>query len=338
VKTCTVLLALLGTFAMLSPAPADDAKPLIKIGIIGCDTSHVIAFTKIFHDPKKAQGDLAGIRVVAAYPGGSPDIAASRDRVEKYTNQLRDEFGVEICKSIEEMLKKVDVVLLESVDGRPHLKQAIPVIKAGKILFIDKPVAGSLADAIRIFEMARMHKVPVFSSSSLRFYPGVRSMRDNDKVGKIVGCDAHGPCSLEPTHPDLFWYGIHGVEMLYTIMGPGCEKVTRAQTKGTELVTGTWKDGRVGTFRGIREGKSGYGATVFGAKAIAQAGGSGGYEPLLVEIAKFFRTGQPPVSAEETIELFAFMEAADESKRQGGAPVSIASVMEKARKQIAEAK
>src|SRR5207249_2806380 len=111
----------------------------------------------------------------------------------------------------------------------------------------------------------------------------------------------------------------------------------RAQTKDYELVTGTWKDGRIGTFRGIRRGKAGYGATVFGAKGIGQAGGSGGYEPLVVEICKFFRTGKAPVSAEETIELFAFMEAADESKRNGGAPVTLASVMERARAEIARA-
>src|SRR5438445_12065642 len=117
-------------------------------------------------------------------------------------------------------------------------------------------------------------------------------------------------------------------------MGTGCEKVSRVQTKDYELVTGTWKDGRVGTFRGIRRGASGYGATVFGSKGIAPSGGYGGYEPLVVEICKFFRTGEPPVSAEETLELFAFMEAADESKRQGGIPVTLESVMKKAREEI----
>jgi hypothetical protein len=319
----------------LSGAEQDQIKTarsneVLRVGIIGCDTSHVIAFTKLLNNPQ-AKGDLAGVRVVAAFPGGSPDIPASRDRVADFTKKLKEDFGVEIFNSIEEMLKKVDVVLLESVDGRPHLKQAELAIKAGKALFIDKPVAGSLADAIRIYALAKMHKVPVFSSSSLRFYPGILGMRNNDKIGKVIGCDAYGPCALEEHHPDLFWYGIHGVEILFTIMGPGCEKVTRVQTKGTELVTGTWKGGRVGTFRGLREGKSGYGATVFGSKAIAPCETKGGgYEPLVVEICKFFRTGQPPVSAEETLEMFAFMEAADESKRLGGVPVSIASVMTKA--------
>jgi hypothetical protein len=204
------------------------------------------------------------------------------------------------------------------------------VFAAKKPVFIDKPLAGSLADAVRIVRLAREHEVPFFSASSLRFSPGVAGMRTLPQLGAILGCDTHGPSPLEAHHPDLFWYGIHGVEMLYTILGPGCETVTRAHTPGTDLVTGVWKDGRVGTFRGIREGKADYGGTVFGAKSIAPVGGYAGYEPLVAEICKFFRTGQPPVSAAETLEMFAFMEAADESKRRGGAPVKVAEVLAKA--------
>jgi predicted dehydrogenase len=314
-------------------ADQDAVKPL-RAGIIGLDTSHVVAFTRLLNNPNKPDGPLAGVRVVAAYPGGSPDLPASRDRVAGYTKELHDKFGVEIVDSIEALLPKVDVVLLESVDGRPHLEQVKPVFKARKPVFIDKPVAGSLADAIQIFRLAKETNVPCFSSSSLRFSPGIQAMRNNPKVGDVLGCDAYGPCSLEPHHPDLFWYGIHGVEALFTIMGTGCETVARVQTPDAELVTGVWKGGRVGTFRGIRKGKTDYGAMVFGSKGIAPSGGYGGYEPLVVEICKFFRTGRPPVSAEETIEIFAFMAAADESKARDGAPVKLEEVMARARQQI----
>jgi predicted dehydrogenase len=311
---------------------ADEPKPL-KAGIIGLDTSHVVAFTQLLNDAK-AEGDLAGVRIVAAFPAGSPDVEASRTRVEGFTKTLREKHQVEIVDSIDDLLKKVDVVFLESVDGRPHLEQVRPVLKAKKPVFIDKPVAGSLADAVEIYELAKEYNVPCFSSSSLRFSPGILGMRTNEKLGNVLGCDAYGPCSLEPHHPDLYWYGIHGVEALYTIMGPGCDTVARSHTKGTDLVTGTWKDGRIGTFRGIRAGKADYGATVFGSKAVLPAGGYGGYKPLVVEICKFFRSGKPPVSAEETVEIMAFMEAADESKRKGGAPVKIEDVLARARSQV----
>ena len=129
--------------------------------------------------------------------------------------------GVEIVPSIEALLEKVDVVLLETNDGRPHLEQAAPVLKAGKPVFIDKPVAGTLADVVAIYELSKRYGTPVFSSSALRYAAGVQEVVKG-KVGKILACDAYSPAVMEPNHPDLFWYGIHGVEFLYTVMGPGC--------------------------------------------------------------------------------------------------------------------
>jgi predicted dehydrogenase len=276
------------------------------------------------------------VRVVAAYPGGSRDIPSSRDRVEGYTKQLRDDFKVEIVDSIPALLEKVDVVLLESVDGRPHLEQARPVFLARKPVFIDKPAAGSLADAIKIFELARETGTPCFSSSSLRYAPGVVAVKKDPKVGEVKGCDAFGPCALEEHHPDLFWYGIHGVETLFAIMGTGCKSVTRVHSDDTDFVTGTWADGRIGTFRGLRAGKPSYGAMVFGTKGNVECSGAGAYDLLLEEICKFFKTGKAPVGAAETIEILAFMEAADESKRQDGKPVSLESVIAKARSEASE--
>lgn len=304
-----------------------DARPTFRIGMIGLDTSHVIAFTKLLNDPA---GDWK-CKVVAGYPGGSPDVESSASRVDNYTKQLRDEFGLEIVGSIEELCTKVDGILLESVDGRPHLAQAKPVIAAKKPLFIDKPMGGSLADVIEIFRLAKANDVPCWSSSSLRFGPGVLGMRDHPEVGEVLGCDVFSPCSLEEHHPDLYWYGVHGVEMLFTIMGPGCESVQRLQTDGAEFVVGRWKDGRIGTYRGLKTGKRDYGAMVFGSKGIVRGGGYEGYGHLVKEIVQFFETGQVPVPAEETIEIFAFMTAADESKAQGGCPVTLASVIDKAK-------
>ena len=302
----------------------------LRAGMIGLDTSHVPAFAKIFNNPKAA-GDVAGIKVVAGYPGGT-DIPASRDRVKGFTEQLRG-MGIEIVDSIPALLNKVDVVLLESVDGRIHLQEATPVIKAGKPLFIDKPAAGSLADAIVIYDLAKKYNVPCFSSSSLRFSPGIQELSKNEKLGVIAGASTWGPCSYQEGTPDMFFYGIHGIEPLYVLMGTGCETVTRIQTRDTDLVSGVWKDGRVGTYRGIRRNKADFGAIAFGSKGILQSGREGGYDELCREIGKFFKTGKAPVRADETIEIFAFMEAADESKRQGGAPVSLATVLAKAKRE-----
>ncbi len=316
----------------LVPSRATGAEPL-RIGIIGCDTSHVPKFTQAFNNAKP--GDpISGGKVVAAFPGGSHDIPSSRDRVGLFTDELRG-MGVEIVDSIDALLERVDVVLLESVDGRKHLEQVRPVFAAGKPVFIDKPLAGSLADAIEIVELAKKHKTPFFSSSAMRYTPDIAAACDNPSIGKILGCAAFSPCTLEPTHPDLFWYGVHGVETLFTIMGPDCQQVTRTHTDGAELVTGVWSEDRIGTFRGMRSGKHDYGALVFGSKSNHYIHGFGGYEPLVVQIAQFFKTGQPPVNPDETIAILAFMEAADESKRQGGRPVTLKSVITKAQAKVA---
>jgi len=305
----------------------EDGK---RIGIIGLDTSHCIAFTKALNDPN-AGPEFAGYKVIAAFPtAGSSDIPASINRLAGFTEQIKQK-GVEIVNSIEELLTKVDVVLLETVDGRKHLEQALPVIKAGKRMFIDKPVAASLADALTIFEAARRYNVPVFSSSSLRYIVGAKEIAEG-KIGKVLGADTYGPASIEKTHPDLFWYGIHGIETLFAIMGTGCRSVVRIHTEDTDMLVGTWKDGRIGSYRGMRSGKGNFGGIVFGEKGDEVLGEELGYNPLLEKIIQFFSTGIVPVSSEETLEIVAFMEAADESKIKGGISIDVQIVMDRARK------
>jgi len=326
-----VAMTLVLAFVVPSSIAAEaESAPVLRAGIIGLDTSHAIAFTNLLN-ADSPPAELAGCRVVAAYPKGSPDIESSVSRVPKYTEEVQKK-GVEIVDSIDALLQRVDVVFLETNDGRPHLEQVLPVLKANKPVFVDKPIAGSLVDAVAIFEAARKCGTPVFSSSSLRYTEGAQAIRGGS-IGDVLGCDAYSPSPMEPTHPDLYWYGIHGVETLFTVMGTGCETVVRVHSEGTDVVVGRWSDGRLGSFRGIRSGKSGYGGTAFGSKGVQQIGPYGGYAPMLVEIIKFFRSGQLPVSEQETLEIYAFMSAADESKDAGGLPIKIADLLAKAREE-----
>ena len=298
------------TLLLAATAQGTEEERLIKVGIIGLDTSHAIAFTQLLND-KNAPPELARCRVVAAYPQGSPDIESSVSRVPKYKEDIR-KLGVEIVDSIDELLQRVDAVLLETNDGRPHLEQARAVYKAGKPVFIDKPIAGSLRDAVAILAEAKAAGVPMFSSSSLRYGENTQAARGG-AVGRVEKCETSSPASIEPTHPDLFWYGIHGVESLFTVMGTGCQSVVRTTENGKIVVTGKWTGGRVGVFRESKD----YVGKALGEKGEAPVGQSSGYRPLVVEIVKFFRTGVSPIDPQETLEIYAFMEAADESKRQG---------------------
>jgi hypothetical protein len=299
---------------------AGTVSAQIRIGIVGTDTSHVPAFTRVLNDPANPD-HIPGFRVVAAFPGGSPDLPSSRGRVAGYAAEIHEKWGVELVPDIASLAGKVDAVLLESVDGRAHLPQARQVFALGKPVFIDKPLASTLEGARAIAELAAAAHVPWFSSSSLRY----GQLMDSAKLAGAFGVDVWGPGPLEPHHAvDLTWYGIHAVEMLYTLMGPGCETVTRitggTDDFGTDVVTGRWKDGRVGTARLIRP-NSGYGAVSFGPKSV-QVGRTDvppfNYVLLLRQIAQFFQTGVPPVPNEVTLEIMAFMDAAQRSKDAGG--------------------
>ncbi|MBN2132945.1 MAG: Gfo/Idh/MocA family oxidoreductase [Sedimentisphaerales bacterium] len=327
-STTLKLLCALVLLTLLCPSLAAQEDP-IRLGIVGCDTSHVIRFTQYLNDPE----NNTGCRIVAAFPGGSPDIPLSADRIEGFTARLHDEFRVEIVSSIETLCQRVDGVLLESVDGRCHLEQAKAVFAARKPVFIDKPLAAGLEDAVEILRLAEEGNVPCWSASALRFAPAVQSLRSNEDLGDVLGCSTYGPCAIEEHHPDLYWYGVHGAEVLFTLMGPGCQSVARTHTDDYDLVVATWSDGRIGTYRGIRHGKASFGAVVYGSNAIEHTGPIGGYyEGIGRELADFFRTGKPPVSHRETLEIFAFMTAADLSKHRGGAPVALEEVLNAATK------
>jgi len=307
------------TFAAATLTAAD-----LRIGMIGLDTSHVTAFTKLLNDTSQ-KDHVPGARVVAAFKGGSPDIPSSISRVEEYTRELVERYGVKLYPTIEELCRNVDAVMLMSVDGRPHLWQAVPVLQADKPLYLDKPMGASLGDVVAIFKLAKVRQAPVFSSSSLRYGKSTQAVRGG-AIGKVLSAETSSPFTIEPKHPDLFWYAVHGVESLFTVMGTGCESVKRGTNAAGELVvTGSWAGGRTGVYR---ESK-GYGGRAKGEAGEMDCGGYDGYAPLVAEIVKFFRTGVIPVPPGETIELFAFMEAADESKRRGGAEVSLKEIFER---------
>jgi len=329
-------IGILDSFALFG---AKLPETITRIGIIGLDTSQVTMIISHINNIK-GEGfdvvqpvwgdDLVGFRVVAAYPYGSRNIESSVKQIPTYVKRM-EEIGVEIVDSIDTLLSKVDAVMLMTFDGHPRLEQSMQVMKAGKPLFVNKPFAASLKDVIVIMDNSKRFNTPIFSSSPTRYLKGAQAARKGT-IGDIFGADTYSGAPLEPTHPDFYWYGVHGIEILFTIMGTGCQTVRRTSTSNTDIVVGTWENDRLGTYRGIRKGKATHSGIAFGTTDILPAGDFNdvGHRPLVVEMLKFFRTGISPVSMAETLEIYAFMEAADESKRLGGAPVTLESVLHKA--------
>ncbi|MDQ2900183.1 MAG: Gfo/Idh/MocA family oxidoreductase [Acidobacteriota bacterium] len=310
---------------LVVPVFAQNMREDIRIGFIGTDTSHVIHFSRILNNASDPE-HVKGARIVAAYKGGSPDIEASRSRVDGYARDLVKTWGIEIAPNIPALCSKVDAIILESGDGRVHLAQVKPVFAARKPVFIDKPLAATLEDAREIDRLSKASGTPWFSSSGLRFGAIATEM----KVPDAAGIQVWGPGPFEKHHYlELAWYAIHPIELLYTLMGgPGCEEVTRTAggsfDSGSDVITGRWKDGRIGTVRTIRP-TGPYGAVVFRPKQVVQspADVTYSYAPLVQKIVTFFETRIPPVSNEETLEIYAFMDAAQRSKESGGKPARL---------------
>jgi predicted dehydrogenase len=312
----------IGAVGLLAGAARADE---LRIGLIGTDTSHAVSFAKLLNGPAGA-AHISGARIVAAWKGGSPDLAASASRVEGFAAELSGTYGVKFYPTIEAVMGQVDAVMILSVDGRPHLDEARRVFAFHKPVFIDKPLAASLKDGREIFRLARRAGVPCFSSSDERFTAEMTELKQAP-IGKLLGVSVYGPADLEPHHPALFWYGIHAVEKAYTLMGTGCRTVVCTRTPDTDVVTGVWADGRVATVRGLRNSKHDYATTAFGTAGIVERGTVSGYRPLIEHILEFYRSGVPPVAEAETVEILTFMEAADVSAQRGGVPVALADVL-----------
>ena len=294
---------------------------MLKLGILDFDTSHAVAFTQRLNQVGiDKEQFVEGAKVVVGCPGESK---LAPEKVAEYTEAMK-KLGVPLVEKPADMIGKVDAMLIEAVDGTVHYERAKPFLEAGLPCFVDKPFACTADDAKKLIDLAAKKKVAIFSSSSLRFAPEVVEYVADAKRGKVVGCVAYSPCSLSPI-PDrnagLFHYGIHGVEVLFTVMGTSCERVTATHEKGVDVVTGQWKDGRVGTFRGIRDGAAGYGFVGFAQKGVkAVTVGTGViYRELLKQIVETFKSGKPPIDPSVTLEIVAFIEAANKSGANHGA-------------------
>jgi hypothetical protein len=322
----SIVTALLASVAVVVAGVTGRAADL-RIGIIGIDSSHSAKFGQIFNDPASTER-VAGARIVCGFKGGSADMERSRSRVEAFSAEMRDKYGVTLVDSIADVVAQSDAIMILSVDGRAHLPQARAVFGKGKPVFIDKPFGGNLADSIALVKLARETDTRVFSSSNFRFASGLAKMKAASP-GKLRLAQSYGPATIEPLMPDFYFYVVHVTESLYTLLGPGCVSVTRTHTASSDVATGVWSDGRTGIVIGLQGARVGNGAWAAGEKAVVSEPLETNFPGLSRALVEFFRGGPAPVRLEETLEIMAFMEAADESKRRGGAPVKLQEMMER---------
>ena len=172
-----------------------------------------------------------------------------------------------------------------------------------------------------MIQLAEDHQTPVMSTSALRYAEGLTSILQQTDKGRVIGADCFGPMEMQATQPGFFWYGIHTVEMLFTILGQGAQSVMTFSNEEHDVVTASWADGRIGTIRGNRQGNSQFGAVIHfehGSEFVAiHAQQKPYYASLLEQIIAFFQDGVSRVPLQETQEVIRLIEAANESQRTG---------------------
>jgi hypothetical protein len=295
-------------------------EQLLKIGMIGLDTSHVSAFAKLLNDPTQ-QYHVPGGRVAVAYPGGSPDFEMSWSRLPGFRKELEDNYGVSIVDSPEKVAEQSDAVLLLSVDGRVHLQQLKAIAEYRKPVFVDKPFALRSEDAREMDELSREYGFPMTTCSALRYSEALTKVLQETEQGAVIGADYYGPMEIQPTQPGFFWYGIHTAEMLFRTMGIGCRYVSTTTNQDYDQVVGVWADGRVGTIRGNRRGNKTFGGLVHREKNTQFVNmntiSKPYYASLLERVMAMFTSGKPDIDMGETLEIIRFLEAANESRETG---------------------
>jgi predicted dehydrogenase len=294
----------------------------LKIGLVGLDTSHVVAFSKCFNKPGDAE-HVPGGKVTCAFPGGSKDFGQSIDRVDKFTAQVKDEFGVAIFDKPESVAEAVDLLFITAVDGRSHLDYVRKTIPFNRPTFIDKPLAVTSRDAKEIFNLGEQHHTPIMSCSSLRYAQPLEAALADESGGAIVGCDVFGPMNIEPTQGGLFWYGIHSVEIVNRVMGAGCREVKATTTDKQDLISATWPDGRLASIHGVRHAHAKFGVTIHrekGFQFVDVASGQRSYYAMMLDaIMRSLPKGKSDVDPKDTIEIIRLIEAANESRANGAA-------------------
>ena len=282
----------------------------MNIGIIGLDSSHALAFTRLLHESQDTL--FLDVTVTAAYAGGSPDFPLSVSRVNTFTARMTREYGVRLMPTMQQVAESTDAILILSADGRSHLNQFKAICPYRKPVFIDKPFALSTADASHIIKLAEENQTPLMSASSLRYAEALPECTRGD----ILGVDVYGPMHVETTQGHYFWYGIHAAELLYQIMGPGCREVTGFSTDYDDLIIGTWKEGRMGTIRGIQRGAESFGISLHTRNATRHVSLEPSYKELLKSVMNLFKNDVCTVHPSETLEVIRFLECAEQSRLQ----------------------
>jgi predicted dehydrogenase len=305
-----------------NPAPIPSAREL-RIGAIGVDSSHLPEFSRRMAD-LFATG-ATRCRVTGFYDDGNHHLPKAD--VKNWKEKTLS-LGAIQASSIDSLLDQVDGVMVLAVSGNSHYELALPSLARGIPTYIDKPLTCNLEQARSLASLARKTGAGCYSASSLRFATEIPRL-DREKLGQLHAIDAYGPGALNADMEGLFFYGVHTIEMVDAIWGPGVAKVRCETSSDRDLLDLHYKDGRHAHLRLERKGAYEFGATLHGSKGVEsfKVDFAEVYTNLIRGMTRFFETGIAPVDINDILENIAVMAAGNLSMIEGGRWVDIPELM-----------
>jgi hypothetical protein len=291
---------------------------VVRVGMLGIENSHSVAYTRLWQGEASPEERVAGARVVACLFQARTDQDA--DDEKKFLAQLQ-EMGVEkVVSKPEDMLGDVDAVAVVSRDGNEHLPLAAPFLKAGLPTFVDKPMATDLKVAREIVALATAGNAPLFSASAVRYAPEVTEYQGaRDDFGAVRTGTVWCPASR-----DLAFYGIHAVEVMSALWGPGAKWVSAFHSDEKHLAWVGYEDGGVYACQLVRYGYPGFWFTYLGEKKSGATEIHSTYVPICQAMTRMFHDRRTPLDPAISLESVAILEAFGKSR--DGAVVELASL------------
>jgi predicted dehydrogenase len=273
------------------------------IGIIGAENSHTKAYAKLINAEKRFEG------VTVDYVWGeTPELAKDASENGPIPN---------IVENSEDMLGKIDALIVDHRHAKYHLPAARPYVEAGIPTFIDKPFCYRAKEGKEFLALAREKGTPVTSYSVLPLQQTFVAFKEEMAgIGDWISGTTYGNCDLDSQYGGVFFYGVHQVSMVLEAFGYDAEAVL--VTRDGDFATGSiiYPSGKVVTMGLIKSGAPGFGITAVGMKDVIDQAVKYDEIPYLTAVEMFihmFRTGEEPLSHDEILKPVQVLEALEKS-------------------------
>lgn len=294
---------------------------MYRVGLLGTENSHAMAFAKTLNLPDPETGELLypDFKVVACF---AHDKAPSEAIVK--------ECGADIVivESPEEMVDLVDCAMITSRHGKYHKEFALPFLKVGKPCFIDKPFTASVEDAKELVELIEKNNLLVTGGSGCKFVPQIedliREIKRGD-IGELASCVFSFPGDRKSEYAGIFFYGQHLIEMVIKTFGDGIESVACFEKKDHLTAIARYAD--IDVVMNFTPANR-YLAVAYGKKGniVKELDISGIYPAEVANFVKMIREGKMPVSLNDIVLPVYVLTAMEKSLAEGGRDVKLAEL------------